>query len=91
MVLKKQMQKSAQISLICAQKNKLMLSKNKIKYIQSLKDKKHRTEHSTFVAEGAKLVFDLLAAACRCQFVAALPEVIAEHREIVADEVVIAI
>ncbi|HZJ79864.1 MAG TPA: RNA methyltransferase [Dysgonamonadaceae bacterium] len=36
------------------------LSKNKIKYIQSLKQKKYRSEHNTFVAEGSKLIFDLL-------------------------------
>jgi TrmH family RNA methyltransferase len=65
-----------------------MLSKNKIKYIQSLKDKKHRLEHGVFVAEGAKLVFDLLAT-CRCQFVAALPEIIAKHPEITVEEVII--
>ena len=38
----------------------MSLSKNKISYIQSLKQKKYRNEHNTFVAEGAKLVFDLL-------------------------------
>ena len=65
------------------------LSKNKIKQIQSLKDKKHRLEHNTFVAEGEKLVLDLLVT-CRCQFVAALPEVLAEHRELPADEIIVA-
>lgn len=38
-----------------------MLSKNKIKYIQSLKDKKGRVEHGVFVAEGNKMVTELLA------------------------------
>lgn len=65
----------------------MSLSKNKIKYIQSLKDKKYRTEHGTFVAEGTKLVFELLAS-CRCRFLAALPEVLHTHPDIVADEVV---
>lgn len=37
-----------------------MLSKNKIKYIQSLKDKKGRAEHGVFVAEGNKMVGELL-------------------------------
>lgn len=37
-----------------------MLSKNKIKYIQSLKDKKGRAEHGVFVAEGHKMVGELL-------------------------------
>ena len=63
------------------------LSKNRIKYIQSLKEKKHRSEHNTFVAEGVKLVFDLLAT-CRCQFIAALPEILNAHPEIKAEEVV---
>lgn len=38
----------------------MALSKNKIKYIHSLKDKKYRTEHGTFVAEGYKMVTELL-------------------------------
>ncbi len=54
----------------------MSLSKNKIKYIQSLKDKKHRNLHGTFVAEGKKLVFDLLDV-CKCEFIAVLPE--AQH------------
>jgi rRNA methylases len=64
----------------------MSLSKNKIKYIRSLKEKKYRDEHDTFVAEGTKLVFDLLAA-CRCQFIAALPEIVSAHPEIKADEI----
>ncbi|NLZ95377.1 MAG: RNA methyltransferase [Bacteroidales bacterium] len=38
----------------------MSLSKNKIKYIQSLKQKKYREEHNTFVAEGSKLISDLI-------------------------------
>lgn len=63
------------------------VSKHKIKYIQSLKEKKFRSEHHTFVAEGTKLVLDLLAT-CRCQFIAALPEILAAHPEIKAEEIV---
>lgn len=37
-----------------------MLSKNKIKYIQSLKDKKERLAEGVFVAEGNKMVSELL-------------------------------
>ena len=37
-----------------------MLSKNEIKYIQSLSQKKFRAEHGRFVAEGPKVVEDLL-------------------------------
>ncbi len=38
----------------------MSLSKNKISYIQSLKQKKYRNEHHTFVAEGTKLISDLM-------------------------------
>ena len=38
----------------------IMLSKNKIKYIRSLDLKKNRKEEQVFVAEGHKLVGDLL-------------------------------
>jgi len=44
----------------------MILSKNKIKYIQSLKDKKHRDEFKTFVAEGDKMVSELLGV-MKCQ------------------------
>ena len=37
-----------------------MLSKNKIKYIHSLEQKKTRKEEQVFLAEGPKLVGDLL-------------------------------
>lgn len=38
-----------------------MISKNEVKYIQSLSDKKNRDREGMFVAEGPKLVNDLLA------------------------------
>lgn len=38
----------------------MSLSKNKLKYIRSLKEKKYRSEYGTFVAEGNKMVSDLL-------------------------------
>ncbi|MDD3789694.1 MAG: RNA methyltransferase [Petrimonas sp.] len=66
-----------------------MLSKNKIKYIQSLKDKKHRLEHGTFVAEGKKIVSDLMES-CKCQFVAGLPEILEEIEPITAEEIIAA-
>ena len=65
----------------------MSLSKNKIKYIQSLKEKKYRTEHGTFVAEGRKLVFDLLKS-CKCLFLAGLPEILSEIPSGAADEIV---
>lgn len=51
----------------------MSLSKAKIKYIQSLKDKKHRLEYNTFVAEGNKMVGELLDS-LKCQLLAATPE-----------------
>ena len=38
-----------------------MLSKNKIKLIQSLDQKKFRTEHKLFIVEGEKICNDLIA------------------------------
>ena len=38
-----------------------MISKNKIKYIRSLELKKNRNKEGKFVAEGFKVVDDLLA------------------------------
>jgi TrmH family RNA methyltransferase len=37
-----------------------MLSKNQIKLITSLKQKKYRLQHQLFVAEGRKIIFELL-------------------------------
>jgi RNA methyltransferase, TrmH family len=37
-----------------------MLSRNEIKHIQSLKQKKFRDLHHEFVAEGSKLVLEVL-------------------------------
>lgn len=68
----------------------MALSKNKIKYIRSLKDKKYRQEHGVFVAEGTKLVTDLLAASCPCRLIAALPGVLSANPDMTADEIVTA-
>ncbi len=37
-----------------------MLSKNQIKFITSLKQKKYRLQHQLFVAEGKKTIVELL-------------------------------
>jgi len=50
----------------------MSLSKSKLKYIRSLKEKKYRTEHGTFIAEGNKLVNDLLPY-MKCQLLVATP------------------
>ncbi len=65
------------------------LSRNKIKLIRSLKEKKLRDELQLFVAEGDKLILELLKNS-RCFFLAALPEWVDAHPGISADEVIIA-
>lgn len=47
-----------------------MLSKNKIKFIQSLERKKIRDEHSVFLVEGNKLVDEALASGFEIDFLA---------------------
>jgi TrmH family RNA methyltransferase len=54
-----------------------MISKNKIKYIQSLQDKKARDEEQLYVIEGDKLVKEYLHSGVRLRLLAAVPEFIA--------------
>ena len=57
-----------------------MITKNKVKYIQSLGQKKSRDEENCFIAEGPKLVNELLTASnCRVVQVFALKEWINEN------------
>ena len=49
-----------------------MLSKTKVKYIRSLELKKFRNENNVFVAEGNKLVADMLPA-FECELLIAKP------------------
>jgi RNA methyltransferase, TrmH family len=60
-----------------------MLSKNKVKYIQTLGHKKFRDEEKLFIAEGPKLVHELLLN-CEQQIVElyALPEWIDANRQL---------
>ena len=57
------------------------LSKNKIKYIHSLELKKIRKEERVFLAEGPKLVGDLLGH-FPCCFLAATASWIQEHPDL---------
>lgn len=50
-----------------------MLSKNKISFINSLNQKKYRTEYGVFVAEGTKLVTELLDSSFELETLVALP------------------
>ena len=64
-----------------------MLSKNKIKYIRSLELKKYRKEERAFVAEGHKLVGDLLGH-FSCKLLVATRSWMDVHPQVVADEVI---
>ena len=64
-----------------------MLSKAKVKLIQSLEQKKKRREERLFVAEGPKVVGDLLPY-FTCRLIVAKPTWIAAHPEVRAAEIV---
>lgn len=61
-----------------------MLSKNQIKQIQALQQKKQRNEAGCFVAEGPKLVGDMLSA-FECHWLIATPEWFAQNKEAKAE------
>ena len=58
-----------------------MLSKGKLKYIHSLEMKKYRNELNAFVAEGNKLVADMLHA-FECELILAKPSWMATQGDI---------
>ena len=62
-----------------------MLSKGKVKYIHSLEMKKYRNELNAFVAEGNKLVADMMFA-FECELVLAKPSWMAMQGNIPAKE-----
>lgn len=64
----------------------MALSKNKIKYIRSLEQKKVRKEEQVFLAEGPKLVEELLGH-FRCRLLAATASWLKSHSEVDADEI----
>ena len=64
-----------------------MLSKNKIKYIRSLELKKNRKEEQVFVAEGHKLVGDLLGH-FTCRLLIAVPAWLERNPMVEADEII---
>lgn len=66
-----------------------MLSKAKIKYIRSLELKKFRNEYKTFVAEGNKLVADMLPF-FNCELLIAKPSWMATQGDIPAKELLVA-
>ncbi len=59
-----------------------MLSKTHTKYIQSLQHKKFRDEHNLFIAEGPKVVMDMLESRkFTCKEIFALPEWVTDHKK----------
>lgn len=64
-----------------------MLSKNKIKYIRSLELKKNRKEEQVFVAEGHKLVGDLLGH-FPCRLLVAIRSWLERNPKAQADEII---
>ncbi|MDR0538280.1 MAG: RNA methyltransferase [Tannerellaceae bacterium] len=64
-----------------------MLSANKLKYIRSLELKKYRNLHNSFVAEGNKLVAEMLPV-LSCKLLVALPEWIESNSPLPAEEVI---
>lgn len=64
-----------------------MLSKNKIKYIRSLELKKNRKEEQVFVAEGHKLVGDLLGY-FPCRLLVAVRPWLDRNPKVKADEII---
>lgn len=63
----------------------MSISKNKIKYIRSLEQKKTRREEGVFVAEGPKLTGDLLGH-FHCRYLAATAKWMEVHPLVQADE-----
>ena len=56
-----------------------MLSKNRIKWLRNLQMKKHRTAEGVFVAEGPKLVGELLAGGFECVYQVQSTKYVAER------------
>ena len=64
----------------------MALSKNRIKYIRSLELKKNRKEEKVFLAEGPKLVGDLLGH-FHCRFLIATAEWLSAHSQLPVEDV----
>lgn len=65
----------------------IMLSKNKQKFLRLLAQKKHRDEQGLFIAEGPKVVADLLPV-LSCHSLFATSEWLASHSDVRADEII---
>lgn len=72
---------------LCIPYNKNMWSKNKLKFVRSLTQKKYREAEGAFLAEGPKVVTDM-AGRFGCRLLAATPDFLAAHGGLGAREVV---
>lgn len=63
-----------------------MLSKNQVKYLHSLRLGKFRDLNQVFIAEGVKLVEDLMKSRFRIQAIYATPAWTGEHQRIIASQ-----
>ena len=66
-----------------------MLSKSKVKYIRSLNIKKFRNQYNVFVAEGNKLVADMLPF-FKCELLIAKPSWMATQGDLNPEELIVA-
>ena len=64
-----------------------MLSKNKLKYIRSLAQKKYRDQEGVFIAEGPKVVGDLMGC-FECKLLLGTSSYLAAHPDVVAHEII---
>lgn len=65
-----------------------MISKNKIKFIRSLEQKKFRKENGVFLAEGNKLVSDL-SDFFKCRILVATEQWLNSNKHVITDETII--
>ncbi|MDR2474945.1 MAG: RNA methyltransferase, partial [Bacteroidales bacterium] len=63
-----------------------MLDKRTLKYVHSLELRKFRSEYRTFLAEGSKLVGDIIGV-FSCRYLFATSDWLAEHAEIHAERI----
>lgn len=61
-----------------------MLSRKTSKYVKSLQLKKYRKQHGAFLAEGAKIVLEVLQSAYPVELLIATEEFVSEHPEVQA-------
>ena len=65
----------------------MKISKNRLKLIRSLNQKKQRDKNNLFLAEGPKIVGELLKV-LSCDFLAATPDWLEENKDSIAEDIV---